>query len=129
MEILTFRLSDGIFGISIECVEAIEHIAPITYIPKAREHIRGLMNIRGNIIPVVDMTKLLKLNKESAKNKLILIRHNNQQIALLVDDVDDVINVNEDNIKTISIDKEKLSIIDYQNITITFIDEEQLNLI
>lgn len=129
MEILTFRLAEEPFGISIGCVEAIEHIAPVTYVPKAKEYIAGLINIRGNIVPAVDMSKLLKLDKELVRNKLILIRHNEQPIALMVDDVDDVINISEDNIKTISTDRDNFSIINYQDMVITYIAKQQLNLI
>lgn len=128
MEILTFRIAEEPFGISIGCVEAIEHITTITYVPKAKEHIAGLINIRGNIVPAIDMSKLLKLNKELARNKLILIRNNEQLIALMVDDVDDVIDISEENVKVISTDTGDFSIINYKDMVITYI-VEQLNLI
>lgn len=129
MEILTFRLAEEPFGISIGCVEAIEHFAPVTYVPKAKEHIAGLINIRGKIVPAIDMSKLLKLSKELVWSKLILIRHNEQPFALMVDDVDDVININEESITIVSTSSEDLSIINYQDMVITYIAGSQLNLI
>ncbi|MGE5626964.1 MAG: chemotaxis protein CheW [Solirubrobacterales bacterium] len=129
MEILTFKLGDEPFGISISLVEAIEHMVPITYVPKARSHIAGLINIRGNIVPAIDLSKLFKLSREIENAKLILIRYDNQELGLMVDEVEDVIEINEDDIESISQEAGEFSIINYGDRVITYISEKQINLI
>lgn len=129
MEILTFKLADEPFGISIAWVEAIEHSAAVTCVPKAKGHIAGLINIRGSIVPAVHMSKLLKLHRNQDTNKLILIRVDDEPIALMVDEVDDVIEIEEDDIKTVSGEYGDFSIVNYNGQVITYISEKELNLI
>ncbi len=129
MEVLTFKLADEPFGISIDRVEAIEHLVPVTYVPKAKAYIAGLINIRGDIVPAIDMGTLLNLGKAYENNKLILIRSDDQPIALMVDDVDDVINIEESDIETVSGETGDFSIINYNERVITFISEKQINII
>lgn len=129
MEILLFKIAGETFGISVEYVEAIEHMLPVTYVPKSKQYIEGLVNIRGNIIPAIDITKLFKLDMIVTKNTLILICYKNQSMALMVDDVDDVINVNEDCVKVITSHNERFSVFEYQHMVVTYIGKEDLNII
>jgi len=127
MEVLLFSLSDEKFCIPLSFVEAIEHTAQITVIPRAKEYVTGVVNIRGSIIPVVDMAKLLKLDKQTHMNKLILININKQSIAIIADDVDDVINISENDIENIVMGDSKFSLVSYQDIVATLISEHELN--
>lgn len=127
MEVLLFSLSDEKFCIPLTFVEAIEHTAQITVVPKSQKYIAGLVNIRGNIIPVVDMAKLLNLDKQIQMNKFILINNQKQSIAILADDVDDVINIDEKDIDRIVTEDSKFSLVKYQNIVATLISQYELN--
>jgi purine-binding chemotaxis protein CheW len=127
MEILLFNLAEQTFGIPVEYVEAIEHMLPITHVPKAKQYVEGLVNIRGNIMPAIDISKLLNLKVALTRDTLILINNNNQSMALIVDEVDDVIKVNDECIKIILSENEKHSVFDYQDILVTYISKEELN--
>lgn len=127
MEILLFKLAEETFGIPVEYVEAIEHMIPVTHVPKAKQYVEGLVNIRGNIMPAIDISNYLNLNAASSKNILILINNKKQSMALIVDEVDDVIKVDEECIENIQSQNEKLSVFDYQNILVTYISKEELN--
>lgn len=127
MEILLFKLAEETFGIPVEYVEAIEHMIPVTYVPKAKQYVEGLVNIRGNIMPAIDISNYLNLNAASSKNILILINNKKQSMALIVDEVDDVVRVDDECIKNIQSENEKLSVFDYQNILVTYIGKEELN--
>jgi purine-binding chemotaxis protein CheW len=127
MEILLFNLAEQTFGIPVEYVESIEHMLPITHVPKAKQYVEGLVNIRGNIMPAIDISKLLNLKVALTRDTLILINNNNQSMALIVDEVDDVIKVNDECIKIILSENEKHSVFDYQNILVTYICKEELN--
>lgn len=127
MEILVFSLADAPYGISIGRVEAIEHSTQLTFVPKSKEYVAGLINIRGGIVPAVDMTKFLKLNQEIKKEKLILIRNDDQPIALMVEEVDDVIEIDDADIELISAESGDISIINYKGQVITYIGDRILN--
>lgn len=127
MEVLLFKLSEEPFAIPIEYVEAIEHMAPLTYVPKAKRYIDGLVNIRGTIIPVVDMAKFLNLDTNMTKDKLVLIRYKSQPMALVVSDVDDVIDIEAKDVEVIENKHEKFSIINFHNMIVTYLCEEVFN--
>lgn len=127
MEVLLFSLSDEKFCIPLKFVEAIEHTGQITVVPKARKYISGLVNIRGNIIPVVDMSKFLNLDKKIQMNKFILINNQKQSIAIIADDVDDVISIDEKDIENIMVEESNFSLVKYQNIVATLISQYELN--
>ena len=54
---LTFRLGPEIYGIEILCVQEIIGLLPITRIPKVSEYIRGVINLRGKVIPVMSLSR------------------------------------------------------------------------
>lgn len=126
MEILLFRLANETFCISVEYVDAIENMVPVTFVPKAKLHIAGLINIRGSIMPAVDMSKLLELDIALNKNKLILVRYGNSPIALIVDDVDDVISIDNEEgcFMTLS---NGLSVINHNGTIFSYINEPILS--
>jgi purine-binding chemotaxis protein CheW len=127
MEVLLFKLSDETFALPLQYVEAIEHISQLTVVPKTKPYIDGLVNIRGSIIPIVDLAKLLKLNAFTLKDKLVLIRYKDQPIALVVSDVDDVINIEDNEIEIINSKHERFSVLNYNNMIVTYISEEILS--
>lgn len=127
MEILLFSLSDEKFCIPLTFVESIEHIAQITVVPKSKKYVVGLVNIRGKIIPVIDMAKLLNLDKKVQMNKFILVNSEKQSMAIIADDVDDVINIEEKDVESIAVGLEEVSLVKYQKIVATLISEYELN--
>jgi len=52
---LTFRLADEVYGIGIQEVQEIVGMLPVTRVPKMPAHVRGVVNLRGRIIPVIDL--------------------------------------------------------------------------
>ena len=54
-EYLTFLLGDGEFGVDILCVQEIMVLAPTTKMPGLPDYVRGVINLRGTIVPVVDL--------------------------------------------------------------------------
>lgn len=127
MEILIFKLAKENFAIPIEYAVSIEHMLPVTYVPKSRQYVEGLANIRGNVVPVIDIAKLFMLDRIVSRNNLLLINYNNQSIALVVDEVDDVINMDDESIKTMSSSNGNFSVFDYQNTIVTYLGKEELN--
>jgi purine-binding chemotaxis protein CheW len=95
---LTFLLDDQEYGLEIFKIREIRGYAPITPIPNVPAHVRGVMNLRGTVLPVVDLrTKFQLPTVEYNKFTVIVIATvADQTVGLLVDAVSDVLTVARD---------------------------------
>ena len=97
---LTFSVGQEIFGIEIRAVKEIIGMQPISTLPEVPEYIRGIINLRGRIIPVIDMR--LKLKKEAAdytdRTCIIVIEIEQISVGLIVDQVAEVLGIDEKSI-------------------------------
>lgn len=97
---LTFTLGEEVYGIDILYVTEIVGIQPITEVPELPEFIRGIINLRGKIIPVMDAR--LKFNKPEIdyndRTCIIVIDVSELSIGIIVDAVSEVLNISDDNI-------------------------------
>lgn len=84
---IIFRLNDEKFAASINHIASITEYSSITPLPNGPAYIDGLLNLRGDIIPVVNLKKRFKMVEQQMNQKRILIaRKNDLQIGFLVDD-------------------------------------------
>lgn len=84
---IIFKLNDEKFAASINHIASITEYASITPLPNGPAYIDGLLNLRGDIIPVVNLKKRFKMAEQQMNQKRILIaRKNDLQIGFLVDD-------------------------------------------
>jgi purine-binding chemotaxis protein CheW len=96
------------YAVPIEQVREIRNYTEITTVPKAKKYVRGVMNLRGLIIPVVDIKKRLgfgeidELNK--TKYKIIIADVRDSIYGLLVDNVENVIHISPKDIEPIPSD-------------------------
>lgn len=92
---LTFWVAKQLFAVSIANVEQIIGIQEVTEVPDAPAYAKGIINLRGAIIPVIDMR--LRLNKPEAtyndRTCIIVARINQEQIGFIVDEVDEVTDI------------------------------------
>ena len=97
---LTFTLDDNIYGIPIRFVTEIIGIQVSTKIPETPEYIKGIINLRGRIIPLIDVR--LKFGKEeipyNERTCIIVVDVNSVQVGLIVDKVEDVLSIEDDEI-------------------------------
>ena len=97
---LTFSLGDEVYGIDIRVVIAIIGIQKITTVPEVPDYVRGLINLRGKIIPVVDMR--LRFRREyreyTDRTCVIVVEINGVLIGLIVDGVSEVLDIAEKNV-------------------------------
>lgn len=102
---LTFELGEEYFAAHVSKVLNILEMIRITKVPKAPEYMRGVINLRGMVLPVVDTRIKFGLSKtEITKNTCILvleveIDHERIQVGALVDSVQEVIEIDEEEIK------------------------------
>jgi purine-binding chemotaxis protein CheW len=97
---LTFYLGDEVYGIEIEYVTEIIGMQPITKVPEVAAYIKGIINLRGKIIPVIDMR--LKFNKEAIdyddRTCIVVVDTDNMTVGLIVDKVSEVISIDDENV-------------------------------
>ena len=100
-EYLTFRLDQEEYGIDILKVQEIRGYEPPTRIANAPEFIKGVVNLRGTIVPIVDMR--LKFNCANAEYNnftvVIILNLRTRVVGIVVDSVSDVMELSPDNIK------------------------------
>jgi chemotaxis signal transduction protein len=102
IQLVTFNLDKESYAIAIEDVQEINRIDAITSVPQAPEFIEGVMNLRGNVIPVINLRKRFKLPEKSFDNstKVIIVTILNRLTGLIVDSVSSVLRVSKRNIET-----------------------------
>lgn len=97
---LTFNLGEEIYGIEIEYVTEIIGLQQITKIPEVAEYIKGIINLRGKIIPVIDMR--LKFNKEPIeyddRTCIVVVDTQEMIVGLIVDKVAEVLTIEDEDI-------------------------------
>lgn len=97
---LTFSLGKETYGIEIKYVTEIIGIQAITEVPELPEYVRGIINLRGKIIPVMDVR--LRFKKEfkeyNDRTCVIVVDINDINIGLIVDSVSEVLTIAEENI-------------------------------
>ncbi len=97
---LTFILGDEFYGIGIEFVTEIIGILPITEVPELPTYLRGIINLRGKIIPVMDIRLRFKkpFLEYNERTCIIVIDILDNSVGLIVDSVAEVTNISEENI-------------------------------
>lgn len=97
---LTFWLDGQLFGSSIVHVEQILSMMPITEVPEYPHYAKGIINIRGTIVPLIDLR--LRLGKEEAEYTdhtcIIICRVGEDQIGFIADSVDAVMTIKPEQI-------------------------------
>lgn len=86
-QLILFRLAERIGGIELDTVREILPPRPATRLPGAPTWVRGLVNVRGTVITVVDLVARLSGRPARADGPLMLIEHDGRVIAVAVDDV------------------------------------------
>lgn len=97
---MTFRTGKEFFGINISYVNEIIMMQPITAIPETEDYIKGLINLRGKIIPVIDVRIRFKMEplEYTDRTCIIVINVKNTVIGLIVEQIAEVDTISEDDI-------------------------------
>ncbi len=97
---MTFQTGKEYFGISINYVNEIIQMQPITSIPEVEDYIKGLINLRGKIIPVIDVRLRFKMEpiEYTDRTCIIVIDVKSMTIGLIVEKIAEVDTVMDDDI-------------------------------
>jgi purine-binding chemotaxis protein CheW len=101
-QFVNFRLRDEEYGVDIGSVREITRVVDISHIPESPSFIKGVTNLRGQIIPVVDLAKQFGLapqEKLPESARIVVTEVKGQTVGMIVDEVPEVIKIPEENIE------------------------------
>lgn len=95
LQLVGFRIGRETFGLPIASVREIVRVPEITSVPNAPDYIEGVINLRGRIIPVVDLRKRFGDSRTEAnkKNRIVVVELQNRAIGLLVHSASEVLRI------------------------------------
>src|SRR5581483_3491376 len=95
LELLTFYLAKEEYAIDIMMIQEITKLTEITPIPRTPAYIHGIVTLRGNVIPVFNMHRRLKLDPfiEKGKSRFVICQLKEGAVAIMVDEVIDVVHL------------------------------------
>jgi len=93
LEYITFALGDEEYGIDIQAVQELRGYAAVTRVSEGREGIHGVANLRGIIVPIIDLRIRLNINNPvyDRFTVVVVLELNNRSVGVVVDRVSDVI--------------------------------------
>ena len=94
-QIVVFELRSENFGVEIASVESIIKMQPITQLPHVSSFVEGVTNLRGKVLPVIDLRKRFGLApRETDKNsRIIVVSLDQTEVGMIVDEVSEVLTV------------------------------------
>ncbi len=101
-QLVVFTLGDQTYGVDISIVREIIQMQPITRVPGTHHSIQGVINLRGSVIPTIDLHICFHQEKtRSDKNtRIVVVSYHNQDIGVIVDSVAEVLRVPVDSIES-----------------------------
>ena len=98
LQLVSFKIGDEEFGVDILSVQEINRMSQITKVPNTSDFIEGVINLRGRVIPVMDLrVKLGMPRKEHGKNtRIVVVELRGQTIGFIVDEVSEVLRISKD---------------------------------
>lgn len=97
-ELIAFKVGDQEFCVDIMSVREIRGWTPATALPHSQAFMRGVINLRGTVLPIFDLSACLGLGfaDPQARSVIIVVRNGEQEAGLLVDAVCDILSVTDD---------------------------------
>ncbi|WP_042199186.1 chemotaxis protein CheW [Paenibacillus camerounensis] len=102
IKVIVFKLGSEEYGIEVDKVQTIERMMPITRVPKTYSFIKGVINLRGVVIPVINLRGRFAIEEteHTDQTRVIIVNVNEMEVGFIVDSANDVIDLNRDSIDT-----------------------------
>ena len=130
MQVVVFNIGDEQFAVETSKVQSINDLMKITKVPKAPEYIKGLINLRGNILSILDINLLLNMNLSNENNdNIIILKLEEELVGITVDAVDEVMEFTEEQLEKVYNDMDRpyiKRVINLKDRIITLIDIDKL---
>ncbi|MCR8656273.1 chemotaxis protein CheW [Paenibacillus endoradicis] len=95
LKVIVFGLGNEEYGIEVDKVKTIERMSPITRVPKTPSFIKGVINLRGIVVPVLNLSGRFNLPETEATEhtRIIVVVVNEMEVGFIVDAANDVIDI------------------------------------
>jgi purine-binding chemotaxis protein CheW len=95
LQLVTFEVADEEFAVDILAVQEINRMMPLTRVPSSPADVEGVINLRGRIIPVVDLRTRFGLGSgtRNAQNRIVVVEVHERTIGFIVDRVNEVLRI------------------------------------
>jgi len=99
---VTFRLDNEIYGINVMLIQEVLRVTEIAPVPGAPNYVIGIINLRGNVVTVIDTRMRFGLPPKEMDDatRIVIIEAENQTVGIVVDSVSEVVDVNASEIET-----------------------------
>jgi len=101
MKVIVFTLAHEEYGIEVDKVRTIERMVPITRVPKTPAFVKGVINLRGVVIPVIDLRGRFGLAETdyTENTRIVIVAAHELEVGFIVDSANDVLDVDGDAIE------------------------------
>jgi purine-binding chemotaxis protein CheW len=100
IKVIVFALAHEEYGVEVEKVKTIERMQPMTRVPKTPDFVKGVINLRGVVTPVIDLRGRFGFpeGEYTDNTRIIIVSVGDIEVGLIVDSANDVIDVDSDHI-------------------------------
>lgn len=100
---IVIKIGNEQYGVDIKYVDNIVRMTNITRVPKVPMHMKGVINLRGEVIPVMSLRLKMNLSDDeiTKDTRIIIIKIQHESIGIIVDSVKEVVNINSDNVEKV----------------------------
>ncbi len=100
---IKIRIGDEFFGIDIKHIDNIVRMQHITRVPKSEKYIKGVINLRGVVIPVFSLRLKMGLPEieENKSNRIIILKIEGDLVGIIVDEVKEVVNIADSDVEKV----------------------------
>jgi purine-binding chemotaxis protein CheW len=101
LQLVSFNIGEEEFGVDILKVQEINRIVEITKVPRSPEFVEGVINLRGKVIPIIDLRKRFQMELKQADKdtRIVVVNIENQVMGMVVDAVSEVLRLPKDTIE------------------------------
>ncbi|MEQ1821843.1 MAG: chemotaxis protein CheW [Fimbriimonadaceae bacterium] len=102
-QIVAMRVHDEVFGIQIAIINTVITPQPITPVPQTESFVKGVMNLRGKILPVLDLRERFGFSSEPTdcdkNSRIVIVETNGLTAGLIVDEVSEVLTISKSSVE------------------------------
>ena len=101
LQVVTFNLGKEEFAVPILQIQEINRLVEITHVPKSPEFVEGVINLRGKVIPIIDLRRRFGLTQAelSRYSRIVVVNMDGRMVGLIVDSVSEVLRLSKDAIE------------------------------
>lgn len=100
-QLVIFELADQLYALPIQEIQEIIRMTDITKVPNTKHFVEGIINLRGSIVPVINLNRRLGLPEKEydESTRIIVTEYNGQKVGMIVDNVQEVGRYTEDEVE------------------------------